>query len=87
MLLEQSVDLHPSSVAEHATYLPFEELLGTVAVDSKGFERYACWIFTSSHELCGHGVRNVEGHPHGFNNSTVGGSVWGSGPYRFRLGF
>ena len=71
MFLEQSVNLHSSSVAEHATYLPFGELLGTVTIDNEGLKRGACRILARSCELGGHGVRNVEGHLHGFNDSTL----------------
>ena len=44
MLLEESVDLHSGSVAEHAADLPGRELAGAVAFDGESFKSGASRI-------------------------------------------
>ena len=67
---EQSVDFHACFQLQEASDFGFRELAGAVSFDGEGFEGSPCGVLAGGGELSGEGVRGVEDHLHGFDDSA-----------------
>jgi len=66
MFGEERVHLHTGSIAENSLDFALEHPARLVGFDEESFERDAGGILAGGGECCGVGVRDVDGHLHGF---------------------